>query len=93
MARQAGFAEIHLQLHIDVVPSPITAWDVFLGTSPHPWAPSLQQILVEQFTSEERQFFEQMVQPTVESGNNITTERSAYLQTRKPLAPTTPYAS
>ena len=93
MARQAGFAEIHLQLHIDVVPSPITAWDIFLGTSPHPWAPSLQQILAEKFTSEERLFFEQMVRPTVESGNNITTERSAYLQAKKPLAPTAPYSS
>lgn len=93
MARQAGFAEIHLQLHIDVAPSLITAWDVFLGTSPHPWAPSLQQILAERFTSEERRFFEQTVRPTVESGNNITTERSAYLQATKPLAPTAPHTT
>src|SRR6202035_4537978 len=57
MVRAAGFAEIHLQLHIDVVPSIVTSWDVFLRSSPHPWAPTLQQILDERFTSDERQFF------------------------------------
>jgi arsenite methyltransferase len=87
MARSAGFMDIHLQLHIDVVPSPITDWGVFVGTSPHPLAPSLKQILAEQFSSEERRFFEAMVRPTVESGDNITTERSAYLQATKPSAP------
>jgi arsenite methyltransferase len=85
MVGTTGFAQIHLQLHIDVVPSLITSWDVFLGSSPHPWAPSLKQILAEQFTLDERQLFEQMVRPTVESGNNITTERSVYLQARTPF--------
>lgn len=85
MVRTTGFAQIHLQLHIDVVPSLITSWDVFLGSSPHPWAPSLKQILAEQFTLDERQLFEQMVRSTVESGNNITTERSVYLQARTPF--------
>jgi ubiquinone/menaquinone biosynthesis C-methylase UbiE len=84
MAKQAGFCEIHLQLHIDVMPSQITDWQVFLGTSPHPWAPPLQQILAERFTSEERRLFERLVRPAVESGTNIGTERSAYLQARKP---------
>jgi hypothetical protein len=86
MVRGAGFAEIHLQLHIDVMPSPITSWDVFLGSSPHPWAPTLKQILAEQFTSEERQFFEQMVRPTVESGKNVTTDRGMYLQAQRPFS-------
>lgn len=39
MVLGAGFAEIHLQLHIDVTPSLITTWDVFLGSSPHPCPP------------------------------------------------------
>jgi ubiquinone/menaquinone biosynthesis C-methylase UbiE len=84
MVREAGFAQIHLQLHIDVTPSLITSWDVFLGSSPHPWAPSLKEILDERCTADERQFFEQMVRPTVESGKNVTTERAAYLQSQKP---------
>jgi len=84
IVRESGFAQIHLQLHIDMVPSLITSWDVFLGHSPHPWAPSLTQILTEQFTAEERQFFEQKVRPGVESGKNIATERTVYLQAIRP---------
>jgi arsenite methyltransferase len=85
MVRGAGFVDIHMQLHIDVVPSLITSWDVFLGSSPHPWAPSLKQILAEQFNSDERQFFEQMIRPIVESGKNVTTDRAMYLQAKRPL--------
>ena len=81
---RVGFAEVHLQLHIDVAPSLITSWEIFLGTSPHPWAPSLKQIMQERFSPEERQFFEHMVRPTVESGRNMNTERAVYLQAQKP---------
>lgn len=84
LVRGAGFVEIHLQLHIDVTTSPVTSWEVFLGISPHPWAPSLKQILDQRFTPEERQFFEQVIRPTVESGKNVTTERAVYLQAQKP---------
>ncbi len=86
MVRGAGFAEIHLQLNIDVMPSPVTSWEVFLGSSPHPWAPTLQQILAERFSFAERQFFEHMVRPTVESGRNISTDRAMYLQAQRPSA-------
>ena len=84
-ANAAGFAEIHLRLHIDTMPSLITTWPVFLGVSPHPWAPSLAAILEERFSPDERAFFEQMVRPTVESGKAVTTDRVAYLNARKPL--------
>jgi len=83
-AKGAGFADIHLELHIDVVTSPIRSWKVFIGTSPHPWAPSLEQILAERFTAGEREYFESIVRPLVESGRNITTDRAAYLQASKP---------
>jgi arsenite methyltransferase len=82
----AGFVNIHLQFHIDVTPSPVTTWEIFIGTSPYPGAPSLGQILSERFTPDERKFFERLVRPTVESGRNATTERALYLQARKPLA-------
>ncbi len=86
LLRGAGFTEIHLQLHIDEMPSLITSWKVFLGSSPHPLAPTLERILAEQFTAEERLFFEQVVRPTVEAGRSVTIERVAYLQAKKPLA-------
>jgi arsenite methyltransferase len=59
---------------------------VFLGPSPHPWAPSLATIMAEQFTPEDRQFFEKMVRPTVESGNNPVVDRIAYMNATKPCA-------
>jgi hypothetical protein len=83
LARGAGFSEVHMQLHIDVVPSLITSWEVFLGSSPHPLAPSLRTILAERFSAEERQLFESMVRPTGESGKNMTVERVAYLNSSK----------
>jgi ubiquinone/menaquinone biosynthesis C-methylase UbiE len=86
LARNAGLADIHLELHIDVLPSHIKSWEVFLDNSPHPWAPPLRRILAEQFDAEERGFFEMMVRPTVESGKNIATDRIAYLNARKPPA-------
>jgi ubiquinone/menaquinone biosynthesis C-methylase UbiE len=82
--RGAGFADIHLQLNIDVMPSLVTSWDVFLGTSPHPWAPSLSHILAAQFTPEERRFFEQIMRPIVESGKNLATDRMVYINAKKP---------
>lgn len=84
LANGAGFCDIHLQLHIDVVPALITSWEVFLGTSPHPLAPTLRRIMAEQFSASERLFFEQVVRPTVESGKNVMIERVAYLDAAKP---------
>jgi arsenite methyltransferase len=81
--REAGFDEIHLQLEIDVKPTLTRSWDVFIGSSPHPWAPPLRQILAEQFTAEERQLFESVVRPPLESGTSSTTDRVVYLNATK----------
>jgi arsenite methyltransferase len=81
----AGFTEIHLELHIDVAPSTITSWDVFLDTSPHPWAPPLRLILAERFSPTERQLFEDFFRPTVEAGKYVSTDRIVYLTAKKPL--------
>jgi hypothetical protein len=37
--RDSGFNDIHVQLEIDVKPALITSWEVFIASSPHPWAP------------------------------------------------------
>ena len=83
--RGAGFVRIHLELHIDMLPSIVTSWEVFLAGSPHPWAPPLNIILEEQLTPEERLFFEQIMRPIVESPDSVTTTRVAYLQATKRL--------
>jgi len=81
---EAGFTEIRMAFHIEILPSNITSWDIFVGFSPHPWAPSLSVILAEQFTAEERQMFEQFVRPAVEARQFTTTDRMAYLTAKKP---------
>ena len=44
-----------------------------------PWAPPLSVIIAEQFTPEERQYFEQVVRRVVESADAVTTTRMTYL--------------
>jgi arsenite methyltransferase len=82
--RQCGFVDIHLQLHIDMAPSIIASWEVFLATSPHPWAPSLSSILTEQFTAAERQLFERTMRPIIESRTATSITRIVYLTAVKP---------
>ena len=81
----AGFEEVHMEFHVDVIPSIITSWEVFLGSSPHPWAPTPGTIFAEQFTEEERQLFERIYRPGIEAGLYSATERVVYITGRKPL--------
>jgi arsenite methyltransferase len=81
--RLAGFVGIHLELHIDLLPSIIQSWDVFLNTSPHPLAPTPATILAEQFTPAEREQFETVMRPTIEAPDALTISRNAYLNATK----------
>lgn len=83
MVQEAGFSEIHLELHIDVRPSIMTTWETFIGISPHPWAPTLKTILAQQFSAEERALFEQALRPLVDSRQAMTTDRVVYLTAKK----------
>ena len=86
LAQAAGFTELHLELHIDIMPSIVRSWEVFLNSSPHPLAPPLSVIMAEQFTPEERQLFERNMRPVVEDPKSVTADRMLYLTARKPLA-------
>jgi arsenite methyltransferase len=87
MAQGLGFEELHLELHIDVIPAPIPNWQAFLKSSPHPLAPPLSRILAEQFSAEERKLFEAIMRPVVEDPRTVATDRIAYLTGRKPASP------
>jgi ubiquinone/menaquinone biosynthesis C-methylase UbiE len=80
----AGFAETRMEFHVEILPCINNSWEVFLGTSPHPLAPSLKTILDEKFSAEERQFFEQTLRPIVEQNQATSTERNAYITAIKP---------
>ncbi|HEV2701924.1 MAG TPA: class I SAM-dependent methyltransferase [Steroidobacteraceae bacterium] len=85
MVRLTEFAPIHAELHMDFDRSDITSWEVFLGSCPHPWAPSLRDIFALQFSPQEQQYFEQIMRPLVESGQASSTSRTVYIAAEKPL--------
>lgn len=81
--RACGFTNLHMELHMDLRPSIIPSWQVFIESSPHPWAPTLSAILAERFTPEERQTFEKVMRPLVESGQALSVGRTVYLTAAK----------
>jgi len=83
-AQAAGFRELHLELHISVTNAYRKSWDIFLDVSPHPLAPSLRTILHERFNSDERQLFEAVLRPMIESSDLPETDRMVYLTALKP---------
>jgi arsenite methyltransferase len=85
-AQSAAFSDIHLELHIDVIPSVVHTWEAFINSSPHPLAPPLSVIMAQQFTAEERQLFERSMRPVVEDPKAVSTDRMVYLTARKPPA-------
>ncbi|MDE8348468.1 MAG: methyltransferase domain-containing protein [Acidocella sp.] len=82
--QQAGFCQIHLELHIDVCQPTPMPWEVFINTSPHPLAPTLAEIMSTRFDAEARGIFEHAMRPTVVSGNRTCVDRMAYVTAMKP---------
>ena len=82
----AGFMQVHLELHMDLVSSRIPTWQAFVESSPHPWAPPLSRIMAESFTPEERRTLENFVRPLVESGKGVVIVRNVYAVAVKPPA-------
>ena len=85
--RDAGFVEIHLELHINVVRADGIPWEIFLKRSPHPWAPTLGVILHEQFTRPEQQLLERVLRPVVEAGSATAVDRVVYVSATKANEP------
>lgn len=84
LAQDAGFTEVHMEFHIDTLPTSVTNWEVFLESSPHPLAPPVKQIMAEQFMDNDRRYLTEKLRPIVEAGQSIATSRVAYLTARKP---------
>jgi ubiquinone/menaquinone biosynthesis C-methylase UbiE len=81
--RRRGFIDLHMELHMDLRPSPAIPWDVFVQLAPHPLAPTLAEILNDKFSCEERTKLEAHLRPALESGNALTTTHIAYLTAGK----------
>ncbi len=85
-AQNAGFTEVHLELHIDAFPSMLSSWEAFVNSAPHPLAPPLSQIMAEQFSAEERALFERSMRPVIEDPKAVSIDRMVYLTARKAIA-------
>ncbi len=86
LSQACGFENIHLQLHIDVQPSDVPSWGIFVNQSAHPWAASLATVLAERCSPGEAALIERVLRPTVESRQALTVDHVAYLQARKSAA-------
>ena len=82
-AIDAGFTDIHLELHIDVQTEDSLPWETFRRISPHPLAPTLEEVLDTRFTHEEREFLEIRMRAIFESGKQPGASRIAYLTAKK----------
>jgi hypothetical protein len=71
-------------LHIDVQTADSIPWETFRRISPHPLAPTLEEILETRFTPEERQFLEVRMRAIFESGTQPGASRIAYVTAKKP---------
>ena len=54
LACTTGFKDVHMELHIAVNETPSMPWATFLALSPHPWAPTADELFVANFTPDER---------------------------------------
>jgi len=85
MLRNADFFPINVQLHMDLAPSAMTSWEIFLHSSPHPLAPTPFSVLETQFSAQERQWFESALRPVIELGRGTSLSSVAHIQATKPL--------
>jgi len=84
MARQAGFSNIAVELHIQLKPALRIAWEAYLDVANHPAAPTLREILATRFSLDEAKQFTQLVRPSVEAGQSEQKELTVYLTATKP---------
>lgn len=78
-AENAGFSEVHLDLHIEVQPIQNRDWSAFLNTAGNPKIPSLEEAIQEVLTLEEAERFKNYMRPLVERGEGKRRFAVAYL--------------
>ena len=82
-AERAGFAEIRLDLEMEITPgnglSTQRNWAVFLHAAPNPLAPTLAEAVTEALSPEEAAEFTAYLRPLVEAGQGTRRWAAAYL--------------
>jgi len=86
-AEQAGFAEVHLELQVEILPGRLEQdadaerpnWETFLKSSPNPLVPTLEEAMNEALTASEIEQFTTHLRPMVEKKQYIKRFAVAYL--------------
>jgi arsenite methyltransferase len=79
-AEAAGFAEVHVELVIDVEPGTwVEGWDRLLGTAPNPNARTTEEAIATALTPEEAARFEAHLRPLADAGQGLKRSAFAYL--------------
>lgn len=82
-ARQVGFINIHMELHIDLRPALPIAWEAYLDVASHPAALTLREVLATSFSPSEAVTFEKTLRPIVEAGQSEQKQLVAYITADK----------
>lgn len=89
-AEEAGFAEIHAELRVDVEPkSWVAGWQVLMATSPNPNASTVGEAIRGALAPEEGARFESHLRPLVEEGQWLERSAIAHLWAVKGESPIT----
>ncbi len=85
LGEQAGFMPLNLRLELDVRPPPPRDWKFYIGSSPNPLAPTLEEAMREaSLTPSEIGRYEAHFRPLVESGTGTVRWPYAYVSAVKP---------
>jgi arsenite methyltransferase len=79
LAERAGFDEVHLQLTIDVRPSPPLPWTAMLNIAANPRLPTLAEAMRQALTPDEADRLSAHLQPLVEQGHGKQRIAVSYL--------------
>jgi ubiquinone/menaquinone biosynthesis C-methylase UbiE len=76
---QIRFADIHLDMHIEIAPINPVAWEVWINQAGNPKIPTQAEAMRQAFTPDEVEEFTAYLRPLVEQGKGIRRSALAYL--------------
>jgi len=83
-AAESDFVEIHLDFRVDITQVKPRRWEALLHSSGNPMEPTLEEIMDEVLTCEEKRCFSEYLRPLVESGSGMQRSATAYLWATRP---------
>ena len=83
LIENAGFGEIHLELHADMTSVPAAKWETVLRIAANPRVPTLEEAMKQALTDEEIEKLTNHLRPMVEAGQGTGKRAAAYLWAQK----------